>query len=148
MKNRIAKLLKTIAIITLVGGIVLTIWGITDIDDYLALFCVGIGGLISAAFIRGFAEIVELLQNIKDNTSGEPAPPAAGSELNEEKEVPASDKDINTSETESSEEQKEQADGTESDAPEQNNRWWRCECGRVNRYSVVTCRCGKSRDQE
>ena len=148
MKNKIAKLLKIIAIITLVGGIILTIWGITDMDYYLALFCIGIGGLISAAFIRGFAEIVELLQNIKDNTSREPARPAAINELKDEKDMPTSDMGINTSETKSSEEQAEQADRNESDAAEQDNRWWRCDCGRVNRYSVTSCRCGKSRKQE
>lgn len=81
MKNGIAKLLKIIAIITLLAGIVLTIWGLTDMDYYVAIFAVGIGGLISAAFIRGFAEVVELLQQIKDNTEKEKKPEAAPDEL-------------------------------------------------------------------
>ena len=81
MKNGIAKLLKIIAIITLLAGIVLTIWGLTDMDYYLAIFAVGIGGLISAAFIRGFAEVVELLQQIKDNTEKERNPEAVPDEL-------------------------------------------------------------------
>ena len=68
MKNGIAKLLKVIAIITLIAGIICTIWGLTDMDYYVAIFAVGVGALISAAFIRGFAEVVELLQSIKDNT--------------------------------------------------------------------------------
>ena len=83
MKNGIAKLLKIIAIITLLAGIVLTIWGLTDMDYYVAIFAVGIGGLISAAFIRGFAEVVELLQQIKDNTEKEKKPEAAPDELPE-----------------------------------------------------------------
>ena len=83
MKNGIAKLLKIIAIITFLAGIVLTIWGLTDLDDYLAIFAVGIGGLISAAFIRGFAEVVELLQQIKDNTKKEKKTEAAPDELPE-----------------------------------------------------------------
>ncbi len=81
MKNGIAKLLKIIAIITLLAGIVLTIWGLTDMDYYVAIFAVGIGGLISAAFIRGFAEVVELLQQIKDNTEKEKKPEAMPDEL-------------------------------------------------------------------
>ena len=81
MKNGIAKLLKIIAIITLLAGIVLTIWGLTDMDYYVAIFAVGIGGLISAAFIRGFAEVVELLQQIKDNTEKEEKAEAAPDEL-------------------------------------------------------------------
>ena len=68
MKNGIAKLLKIIAIITLIAGIICTIWGLTDMDYYIAIFAVGVGALISAAFIRGFAEVVELLQKVKDNT--------------------------------------------------------------------------------
>ena len=83
MKNGIAKLLKIIAIVTLVAGIVLTIWGLTDMDYYVAIFAVGIGGLISAAFIRGFAEVVELLQQIKDNTDNEKNPEATPDELPE-----------------------------------------------------------------
>lgn len=83
MKNGIAKLLKVIAIITLIAGIILTIWGLTDMDYYIALFAVGIGGLISAAFIRGFAEVVELLQQIKDNTDNEKNPEATPDELPE-----------------------------------------------------------------
>jgi uncharacterized membrane protein len=68
MRNGIAKLLKIIAIITLIAGIICTIWGLTDMDYYIAIFAVGVGALISAAFIRGFAEVVELLQKVKDNT--------------------------------------------------------------------------------
>lgn len=83
MKNGIAKLLKIIAIITLLAGIVLTIWGLTDMDYYVAIFAVGIGGLISAAFIRGFAEVVELLQQIKDNTDKEKKTEAVPDELPE-----------------------------------------------------------------
>ena len=67
MKNEIAKLLKIIAIITLIAGIICTIWGMTD-NYYIAIFAVGVGALISAAFIRGFAEVIELLQKVKDNT--------------------------------------------------------------------------------
>lgn len=83
MKNGIAKLLKIIAIITLVAGVVLTIWGLTDMDYYVAIFAVGIGGLISAAFIRGFAEVIELLQRIKDNTARDEKPEAKPDELPE-----------------------------------------------------------------
>jgi len=83
MKNGIAKLLKIIAIITLVAGIVLTIWGLTDMDYYVAIFAVGIGGLISAAFIRGFAEVIELLQRIKDNTARDEKPETKPDELPE-----------------------------------------------------------------
>lgn len=83
MKNGIAKLLKIIAIITLVAGIVLTIWGLTDMDYYVAIFAVGIGGLISAAFIRGFAEVIELLQRIKDNTARDETPETKPDELPE-----------------------------------------------------------------
>lgn len=83
MKNDIAKILKIIAIITLVAGIVLTIWGLTDMDYYVAIFAVGIGGLISAAFIRGFAEVIELLQRIKDNTARDEKPEAKPDELPE-----------------------------------------------------------------
>lgn len=83
MKNGIAKLLKVIAIITLIAGIILTIWGLTDMDYYIALFAVGIGGLISAAFIRGFAEVIELLQQIKDNTAEEEKPETKPDELPE-----------------------------------------------------------------
>ena len=67
-KNGIAKLLKVIAIITLISGGALLLSGQSDIDRNLVMICAGLGGLLSAAFIRGFAEIIELLQGIRDNT--------------------------------------------------------------------------------
>lgn len=82
MKNGIAKLLKVIAIITLIAGIICTIWGLTDIWNITLLY-VGIGGLISAVFIRGFAEVIELLQRIMDNTAREEKPDIKPDELPE-----------------------------------------------------------------
>lgn len=83
MKNGIAKLLKVIAIITLIAGSILTIWGLTDLDYNLAIFSIGIGGLVSAAFVRGFAEVIELLQAIKDNSDREVMPEVKPDELPE-----------------------------------------------------------------
>ena len=67
MKNRIAKILRIIAYIILLGGVILVIWGISDLGWYLGQFLGGIGTLISSIFVRGFAEVIELLQAIKDN---------------------------------------------------------------------------------
>ena len=72
MKNGIATLLKVIAIIFLVVGILLLGWWYISnaLDGYYnSTYLVGaIVGFITYAFARGFSEVIELLQKIKDNT--------------------------------------------------------------------------------
>ncbi len=81
MKNGVAKLLSVITIITVIGSGVLVVLGLIDLDYNIAMLYAGIAGLISAVFVRGFAEIIELLQGIKDNTETKDAPASMPDEL-------------------------------------------------------------------
>ena len=157
MKNGIAKLLKIIAIITLVAGIVLTIWGLTDMDYYVAIFAVGIGGLITAAFIRGFAEVIELLQRIKDNTErkeeSERTLHSTGQPV-EDSIKPASHEPIKNDYPDVRTKKDSPKRETELPpiiaSPAQREEWdvWICKkCGKVHKSYVIKCPCGGTKEE-
>ena len=69
MKNRIALILKVIAYVVLAGGVIVCV-ALADATDALSLIGI-VGAFVLFAFVRGFSEIIQLLQDIKDKTPAE-----------------------------------------------------------------------------
>jgi len=81
MKNRIALVLKVIAYVVLAGGIIVCV-ALADATDALSLIGI-VGAFVLFAFVRGFSEIVQLLQDIKDRSPSEPDSSVPNDELPE-----------------------------------------------------------------
>lgn len=63
-KNRVAKLIKVISIISLIIGVII---GITQLDTYSILGITYIViSIISSIFVYGLGEIIQLLEDIKN----------------------------------------------------------------------------------
>lgn len=64
IKNRVAKLIKVISIISLIIGVII---GITQLDTYSILGITYIViSIISSIFVYGLGEIIQLLEDIKN----------------------------------------------------------------------------------
>ena len=64
--NQIATVLKAFSIITMIISVV-TFLILMEENFYTGLI-VGVSGIVGGMFILGFAEIIQKLQNIEDNT--------------------------------------------------------------------------------
>ena len=64
--NQIATVLKAFSIITMIISVV-TFLILMEENFYTGLI-VGVSGIVGGIFILGFAEIIQKLQNIEDNT--------------------------------------------------------------------------------
>lgn len=64
--NQIATVLKAFSIITMIISVVTFL--ILMEDNFYTGLIVGVSGIIGGIFILGFAEIIQKLQNIEDNT--------------------------------------------------------------------------------
>ena len=66
MKNPIAKILKIVSYVVLAIGILASILWATDEYEFIYFVAGTLGSVIGYAPIRGLAEVIELLQSIKD----------------------------------------------------------------------------------
>lgn len=64
--NQIATVLKAFSIITMIISVIIFL--VFMEDNFYTGLIVGVSGIISGLFILGFAEIIQKLQNIEDNT--------------------------------------------------------------------------------
>ena len=62
--NIVAKVIKIIAILNAIAGIILGLVGIEDFEVYAVVFIVAI--IISSSFIYAIGEIIQLLEDIKN----------------------------------------------------------------------------------
>ena len=121
MNNKIAKTIKIVSIITLLLSIAISIYAVNEGLHYaMDLFSIGIAGIISSFFIRAFAEVIELLQSIKDNTSSKTTSTVLYA---------------NNKQSQSEEEKKDNSFSS----------GWKCVCGRENAHYVSSCACGRNR---
>lgn len=67
MKNRISKIAKVFGIVTASMGGILGLYYMIDYDGTIGAIVL-VAGLISGFFFYAFGEIIQLLQDIKDNT--------------------------------------------------------------------------------
>lgn len=67
-QNPIATLLRTIALIEFIAGVIVFIFFTAEFDIVYALYPL-IGGIILGAMFLGFAEIIELLTKIHDKNN-------------------------------------------------------------------------------
>ena len=81
-KNKVAQILKTYALINAIAG---AIAGLFLMADYAFIigFAAFVGCLVVSFLIYAFGEVVELLNQIKENTASSKAPVAEADELPE-----------------------------------------------------------------
>ena len=80
-KNLFATILKVISYVFFAAGLITGIVMSTDAEDAVWLL-LAIGGFILFAFVRGFAEIIQLLEDIKgQNAKKDTAPVVTADEL-------------------------------------------------------------------
>lgn len=64
--NQIATVLKAFSIITMIMSVIIFL--VFMEDNFYTGLIVGVSGIVGGVFILGFAEIIQKLQNIEDNT--------------------------------------------------------------------------------
>lgn len=64
--NQIATVLKAFSIITMIMSVIIFL--VFMEDNFYTGLIVGVSGIVGGVFILGFAEIIQKLQNIENNT--------------------------------------------------------------------------------